>query len=216
MFCLQGVTSGLNGYPVCLRGDLPAVLAAVDSDSCPRRHTRSANHSAGHTLRIKLTSWWRKAALAFRKAEVMQAERQPQYPLLYSLGRYRYCELLLDPLAIVAGDGRPDQTQRRSGRNAVRGRKGATIFWIRSLGGGQRSFCNAANWTVLSLRRGSRTSDDHGGSGAARGDSSPAVKHRLADVARRRTDGRNNAHTYEKRLAGGFCQRAFRNCPSRI
>ena len=31
----------------------------------------------------------------FREAEQMQAERQPKYPLLYSLRGYRYCDLLL-------------------------------------------------------------------------------------------------------------------------
>jgi len=38
----------------------------------------------------------RAAALAlFAEAEAMQRERQPQYPLLYSLRGYRYCECLL-------------------------------------------------------------------------------------------------------------------------
>ncbi|WP_295441822.1 hypothetical protein [uncultured Thiodictyon sp.] len=38
----------------------------------------------------------REAALArFREAETMQAEFQPQYPLLYSLWGFRYCGLLL-------------------------------------------------------------------------------------------------------------------------
>ena len=46
---------------------------------------------------------------AFREAEAMQQERQPQYPLLYSLGGYGYCDLLLDL-------SRPDQAQRRFGR----------------------------------------------------------------------------------------------------
>jgi hypothetical protein len=32
---------------------------------------------------------------SFRKAELMQAERQPEYPLLYSLQGFQYCELLL-------------------------------------------------------------------------------------------------------------------------
>jgi len=31
----------------------------------------------------------------FREAETMQAERQPQFPLLYALAGYRYCDLLL-------------------------------------------------------------------------------------------------------------------------
>jgi hypothetical protein len=31
----------------------------------------------------------------FREAETMQAEHQPQYPQIYSLPGYRYCDLLL-------------------------------------------------------------------------------------------------------------------------
>ncbi|HEX3529664.1 MAG TPA: tetratricopeptide repeat protein [Thermoanaerobaculia bacterium] len=38
---------------------------------------------------------WKESAAAFREAEAMQAERQPQYPRLYSVQGFRYCELLL-------------------------------------------------------------------------------------------------------------------------
>jgi len=38
---------------------------------------------------------WEKAADLFAEAERRQQERQPEYPLLYSLGGYRYCDLLL-------------------------------------------------------------------------------------------------------------------------
>ncbi|MCB1826631.1 hypothetical protein [Accumulibacter sp.] len=38
---------------------------------------------------------WAEAAALFREAERMQAERQPDYPLLYSLWGFRYCDLLL-------------------------------------------------------------------------------------------------------------------------
>jgi len=36
-----------------------------------------------------------EAAAAFREAEEIQKMRQPQYPLLYSLWGFRYCDLLL-------------------------------------------------------------------------------------------------------------------------
>ena len=36
-----------------------------------------------------------EAEARFREAEQMQAERQPEYPLLYSLQGFRYCDLLL-------------------------------------------------------------------------------------------------------------------------
>ena len=37
----------------------------------------------------------KKALEAFREAEAMQKESQPQYPLLYSVRGYKYCDLLL-------------------------------------------------------------------------------------------------------------------------
>jgi tetratricopeptide (TPR) repeat protein len=36
-----------------------------------------------------------ESAEAFREAEALQAERQPEYPRLYSIPGYRYCDLLL-------------------------------------------------------------------------------------------------------------------------
>ncbi len=38
---------------------------------------------------------WVDAEARFREAAQMQAERQPSYPLLYSVGGFQYCELLL-------------------------------------------------------------------------------------------------------------------------
>ena len=38
---------------------------------------------------------WDEATARFREAEQMQAERQPDYPLLYSLPGFQYCALLL-------------------------------------------------------------------------------------------------------------------------
>jgi tetratricopeptide (TPR) repeat protein len=47
-----------------------------------------------------------EAALAlFREAERLQAERQPEYPLLYSLAGFRYCDLLLARAERAAGSG---------------------------------------------------------------------------------------------------------------
>jgi tetratricopeptide (TPR) repeat protein len=39
---------------------------------------------------------WEESAAAFREAEALQVEWQPQYPRLYSLQGYQYCDLLLD------------------------------------------------------------------------------------------------------------------------
>ena len=46
-----------------------------------------ALHQAGERAR---------AEELFQEAERLQAERQPEYPRLYSLRGYRYCDLLLD------------------------------------------------------------------------------------------------------------------------
>ena len=46
-----------------------------------------ARHQAGERAR---------AEALFQEAERLQAERQPEYPRLYSLQGYRYCDLLLD------------------------------------------------------------------------------------------------------------------------
>jgi hypothetical protein len=46
-----------------------------------------------------------EAESLFREAEQMQAERQPAYPLLYSLQGFRYCDLLLAPAEREAWGG---------------------------------------------------------------------------------------------------------------
>jgi len=38
---------------------------------------------------------WEESAKAFREAEILQAQWQPEYPWLYSLRGYQYCDLLL-------------------------------------------------------------------------------------------------------------------------
>jgi tetratricopeptide (TPR) repeat protein len=64
---------------------------------------------------------WEESAAAFHEAEVIQAERQPQYPRLYSLGGFRYCDLLLGRGEPEDGagldettrlDGSPEETER--------------------------------------------------------------------------------------------------------
>jgi tetratricopeptide (TPR) repeat protein len=44
-----------------------------------------------------------EAEARFREAEQMQAERQPNYPLMYSLEGFRYCDLLLSQAERAAG-----------------------------------------------------------------------------------------------------------------
>ncbi len=75
----------------------------------------------------------RKSALAhFREAEAMQTEYQPQYPLLYSLAGFRYCDLLLAAAEHAAWQRRHLAQEAGSGEflvacHAVEQRTGLTI-----------------------------------------------------------------------------------------
>lgn len=53
------------------------------------------------------------ALARFREAEAMQAARQPEYPLLYSLQGFQYCDLMLARVERAAGRGAaaPDDSQ---------------------------------------------------------------------------------------------------------
>jgi len=48
---------------------------------------------------------WEESAAAFREAEAMQAEWQPEFSRLYSLPGFRYCDLLLGRAEPEAGSG---------------------------------------------------------------------------------------------------------------
>jgi tetratricopeptide (TPR) repeat protein len=50
-----------------------------------------------------------EAEVAYREAEALQEEMQPEYPLLYSLRGYRYCDLLL-------GQGKHEEVEHRAER----------------------------------------------------------------------------------------------------
>ena len=82
------------------RGDVAAALEfaqrAVDhaeriEDAFKRAQARgklaAAQHQAGHN---------EEAAKLFAEAERLQQEQQPEYPLLYSVGGFWFCDLLLD------------------------------------------------------------------------------------------------------------------------
>jgi tetratricopeptide (TPR) repeat protein len=64
---------------------------------------------------------WEESAAAFREAEAMQAEWQPEYPRLYGLSGFQYCDLLLGRAEPEAGSGldglagpgsRPEEAER--------------------------------------------------------------------------------------------------------
>jgi tetratricopeptide (TPR) repeat protein len=77
-----------------------------------------------------------ESAKAFRKAESLQAEDEPEYPRLYSLAGYRYCDLLLscgkpeDGAApeSLAVDSKAAKRFREACRE-VRERTGQTLEW---------------------------------------------------------------------------------------
>ncbi|HWM94470.1 MAG TPA: hypothetical protein VN493_27190 [Thermoanaerobaculia bacterium] len=79
---------------------------------------------------------WEESAEAFREAEALQAEWQPQYPRLCSLGGYRYCDLLLsrgEPEDGSVPDGlatEPEAARRfREACREVRERAEQTLYW---------------------------------------------------------------------------------------
>lgn len=80
-------------------GDITCALAAAQQSveladrsgdgfwrMASRTKLADARHQAGQ---------WSEAAAEFCAAEALQQERQPQYPMLYSLQGFRYCDLLL-------------------------------------------------------------------------------------------------------------------------
>ena len=64
---------------------------------------------------------WEKAEGLFADAERRQRERQPEYPLLYSLRGYQYCDLLLS-------QGRAAEARDRAAQTLRSGRGGTTGF----------------------------------------------------------------------------------------
>jgi tetratricopeptide (TPR) repeat protein len=103
-------------------GDLPQALIhgqeAVElADRSGDPHWRTANRT---TLAAALHASGRlpEADTLFQEAEAMQKERQPNYQILYSLGGYQYCELLLD----------------RGEFQDVQNRAGQTLRWVQQQG----------------------------------------------------------------------------------
>ena len=82
-----------------------------------------------------------EAEARFREAEQMQAERQPDYPLLYSLQGFLYCDLLLTEAeraawqVICSGGLRPpeDGDAHRATLQAVSERAAQTLEWARQI-----------------------------------------------------------------------------------
>jgi tetratricopeptide (TPR) repeat protein len=64
-----------------------------------------------------------EAARLFEEAEGLQAERQPNYPLLYSLQGYQYCDLLLT-------EGKAEEVLQRASRTLVWSTRESLFFDI--------------------------------------------------------------------------------------
>jgi hypothetical protein len=73
-----------------------------------------------------------EAEARFREAEQMQAEDQPEYPLLYSLGGFRYCDLLLTEAEREAGkaEGEMRKKELLTMCHAVSERAVQTLKWV--------------------------------------------------------------------------------------
>ncbi len=73
-----------------------------------------------------------EAEARFREAEQIQAGRQPDYPLLYSLPGFQYCDLLLSAVERDAGQSAPE-LNREEGLalcGAVAERAAQTLKWV--------------------------------------------------------------------------------------
>lgn len=76
-----------------------------------------------------------EAEVRFREAEEMQAARSPDYPLLYSLGGFRYCDLLLAEAERAAWgvgmvDGGVRSADLLAACRAVSQRAAQTLKWV--------------------------------------------------------------------------------------
>jgi tetratricopeptide (TPR) repeat protein len=92
------IASNLSALELAL-GDVGSAVA--DAEQAVAHADRSANPFLGMARRVTLAdalhrAGRRAAAWAlFREGELMQGERQPQYPFLYSQRGFHYCDLLL-------------------------------------------------------------------------------------------------------------------------
>jgi tetratricopeptide (TPR) repeat protein len=114
---LSELTLTLGDVPRAVAfGEQSVELADRSGDAFQRLTKRAtwadALHQAGR---------WEESAAAFREAEAMQAQGQPEYPRLYSLPGFQYCDLLLGRAEPEAGAGldglagpgsRPEEAER--------------------------------------------------------------------------------------------------------
>ncbi len=124
------LTLGEVGRAVAF-GEQSVALADRSGDAFQRTSKRAtlaaALHQAGR---------WEESAESFHEAEALQAERQHEYPRLYSLQGYQYCDLLLSHGEPEGGSGLeglaavPEEARRfRQACREVQERAGQTLEW---------------------------------------------------------------------------------------
>ncbi len=123
-------------------GDVPA--AVRDAEQSVTFADRSGDSDLRMIFRTTHADAWHQAgrrsqALAlFREAEGMQAERQPEYPRLYSLQGFQFCDLLLAEAERAAGrEGRAGAagpaiySESREALREVEKRAAQTLAWAK-------------------------------------------------------------------------------------
>lgn len=89
---------------------------------------------ATHADALHQAGQFEASRILFAEAEAMQSDRQPDYPLLYSVQGYRYCDLLLGAFDRAAWQG-PDAASLVSAEaelTAIAERAARTLVWARS------------------------------------------------------------------------------------
>jgi len=120
-------------------GEVQAAVAAAEqsvtfADRSGDTFQRMVNRTALADARQQAGEEGTALAL-FREAEVLQAEDDPEYPLLYSLRGFRYCDLLLAPAERAVGAGRADDSRGIAACAKVERRAPQTLDWaVRHLG----------------------------------------------------------------------------------
>jgi tetratricopeptide (TPR) repeat protein len=127
---LSELTLTLGDVPRAVAfGEQSVELADRSGDAFERLSDRAtwayALHQAGR---------WEESAAAFHEAETMQAELWPQYPWLFSLRGFRYCDLLLghaEPKSEAGLGSHPEETERsRQAYRNVLERARQTLEWV--------------------------------------------------------------------------------------
>jgi len=94
-------------------GDQTVTFADRSRDAFLRMAMRTAHADALHQAGQRA-----EALEHFRAAEAIQAERQPEYPRLFSLGGFRYCDLLLAKAEQMAAS--PQATVAKSDKDRLK------------------------------------------------------------------------------------------------